>query len=75
MGFDPELFKREMEKSLEIAEGVKTPTVVVAKVRRQGNVEILVAACPHCRVIGALTGEGKHLCRGCFQWLDFKREE
>jgi hypothetical protein len=74
MSFDPDLFRSEMDKAQNIAEGIRTATPVKAAARKQGNVDILVAGCPHCRTVAALSGEGKHLCRGCHNWLDYKRE-
>lgn len=74
MSFDPEAFKNDFEKALNIAEGIRAPTPVKAVVHKQAGIEVLVAQCPHCRTQAALSGEGKHLCRGCNNWLDYKRE-
>lgn len=66
--------KRQLEMSCNIAEGVRLPQDVTAQVRKQCGQEILVARCPKCKTVAGLSGEGKHLCRGCYTWLRFRRE-
>lgn len=64
-----------LERSLEIAERSTTPIDVRAKVTKQMGEEVLVAKCPACGEFAALSGEGKHLCRRCHTWLNYRREE
>lgn len=66
-------FNQQLDRAREIADPLK-PRKVVAQVRTQAGVEILVAACPRCNAKAGLTGEGKHLCRGCHLWLEYVRE-
>jgi hypothetical protein len=75
MSFDPEVFRKEFDRALEVASGVKNPTVVEATTLKQAGVEILAAHCPACRTLAALAGPGKHLCRGCGTWLDYRLKE
>jgi hypothetical protein len=76
MAFDQERFRREFERSLEIAEGVGRPIDVKAAVVRQGGRDCLRGVCPVCRTAALLSEEGKHLCRNakCHRWLRFRRE-
>lgn len=74
MTFDPELFKKRFDEACEVAEGVRAPTEIVARVRKQAGQEILVGMCPHCKTTAALDGEGRHLCRTCDRWLKYIRE-
>ncbi|HEX5272705.1 MAG TPA: hypothetical protein VFW33_19545 [Gemmataceae bacterium] len=64
-----------LQRSLEIAEGAKAPIDVRAKVGKQMGQEYLIARCPSCGEVAALSGEGKHLCRRCHAWLRYVREE
>ena len=66
--------KKQLEDSANIAEGVRAPLKVPALVHRQAGQEILVAPCPRCHTVAALSGEGKHLCRVCHTWLEYVRE-
>mgnify|MGYP007083497170 FL=1 len=66
--------RRQLDIAANIAEGVRLPIDVVARVRKQCGQEILVARCPKCKTVAGLSGEGKHLCRGCYTWLRFRRE-
>ncbi len=73
MTFDPALFAKHMDEALTVAEGIRAPVEIRAKVRKQGGVEILVGRCV-CGEVAGLAGEGKHLCRRCSTWLEYKRE-
>ena len=67
-------FLKELTAAQNVADGF-APMKVRAKVYRQMGRDVLVARCPRCGVIAGLDGEGKHLCRGCHQWLHYVREE
>lgn len=66
---EQERLHSEFLKSLEIAERVRDPIPVRCVKQQQCGLDILVARCPHCNTIGALSGPGRHLCRGCHNWL------
>lgn len=67
--------REELETSLGIAAGVRAPVKVKALVHQQAGQECLIARCPRCSTLAGLSGEGKHLCRGCYHWLEYCREE
>jgi hypothetical protein len=71
--FDPDKFHEQLIRNLEVAEGVKTPKDVLAKPFVQAGQEVLVGTCPNCSTRAALSAEGKHLCHGCNQWLQYRR--
>lgn len=68
-----EKFHKELHKAQEIASPIAAVKVAATVVVQAGQ-EILVARCPRCPTVAALTGEGKHLCRHCFTWLEYVRE-
>jgi hypothetical protein len=67
--------KKALEDAVSIAEGIRSARAIPARVVHQAGQEILVAHCPVCNTEAALSGEGKHLCRTCHIWLDYRREE
>jgi len=69
---DPLDLQANFLKALEQAEAVQAVDVP-ARVVLQAGREVLVAACPKCGHLAALSGEGKHLCRHCATWLRFVR--
>lgn len=74
--FDYGAFFRQLDKAREIANDRRTTArrvVVEAKVSTQAGAEILIASCPKCNEPAALDGEGRHLCRRCFTWLEYRR--
>ena len=48
---------------------------VRAKAIQQMGTEVLVARCPRCGTVAGLTGEGRHLCRTCHQWLRYIKDD
>lgn len=64
----------DLEQSITIAQGVRAPTKVPAKRFTQCGQPALVARCPHCHTVAGLSGEGRHLCRGCYRWLEYVDE-
>jgi hypothetical protein len=66
--------RQQLDLAVSIAEGVRAPLDVKAIARHQCGVPVLVARCPKCKTIAGLTGEGKHLYRGCYTWLRFRHE-
>ncbi len=72
--WDAEAFHREMDLAMNIAAGVHDAVAAPAVKRQQGGVDILVGRCPLCGVLFAISGPGKHLCRGtCGRWLQVEK--
>ena len=63
---------RGQDLKLVIPAGAPAATRVPAVRRTQAGQDILVARCPHCSTVAALSGPGKHLCRGCHKWLEYE---
>lgn len=66
--------RQQLDLAANIAEGVRAPLDVKAVARKQCGQDILVGRCPKCKTTAGLTGEGRHLCRGCYTWLRFRHE-
>lgn len=63
-------------KSLDEAHARAATLVdVVATPYVQAGQEVLVATCPICTHVAALSGEGRHQCRSCHTWLRFNRKQ
>lgn len=58
----------QLQKNIELAEGIKCPLTVEGRPFRQAGQGALAARCP-CGCEFALSGEGKHLCRHCNRWV------
>ncbi len=69
--FNQALLDKALEQAQDFAKR-QTALTVEATPAKQAGQDILVGACPRCRNVAALSGEGKHLCRACGQWLDYK---
>lgn len=67
-------FQRQFLEACDVADRIRQPLDVRAKVRTQAGRQVLVGRCPKCGTVAALSGEGKHLCRGCRAWLRYRRD-
>lgn len=71
----PEKRHEQFLRSLDEAKK-KTATIldVEATVYQQAGQDVLVATCPVCTNVAALSGEGRHQCRSCHIWLRYHRK-
>ena len=58
-----------------MGESAEQCLTVQAEQRTQVGLPILVGRCPKCNAEAALSSEGRHCCRGCGAWLQFRKKE
>jgi hypothetical protein len=70
---DPQSLSEQWQKAVEHYQQMDA-LEVLSEPRQQAGQEILVAACPRCHTVAALSGEGRHLCRTCGQLLRYRKK-